>query len=250
MVKSLITAFRTLTILPVPGKDTDNFSQSLPFFPVIGFLLGAVVYGIFRGSLIIKFDQTLIVVIIALFVETVLTGALHIDGLGDVADGFGAGKAREEILAIFKDSRMGTFGICAIVFDLIIKTACWNGLFEKGRYSVIIFSLVFSRCIQILYLAFLPNARKNGILAPFTKSSILIKISALCSVAISIALSIYFLGLFNSGLYIISVLCASLLFGIFCMKKIGGITGDCVGAVNEISEIAVLFTGILLSSYR
>lgn len=246
MIRPIITAFRTLTILPIPGKDTDHFPLSIPFFPFVGLLLGAIVYGIYKGAEFIGFDYSLIVSIIALLVITVLTGALHIDGIGDVADGFGSGKNRERILEIFKDSRMGAFGTCAIVFDLLLKTFCLNELFKAGEIYVIITSLIFSRCIQSLYLSFLPTARETSTLNPFNKSSILNKISVLCVFILFIALSGYFVGFITSILYTISVLFIALLFGIYCMRKIGGITGDCVGAVNELSEITVLITGVLL----
>ena len=245
MIKPIITAFRTLTILPIPGKDTEHFPRSIPFFPFVGLLLGAIVYGVYKGAEFIGFDYSLIVTIIALLVITVLTGALHIDGLGDVADGFGSGKSREKILAIFKDSRMGVFGVCAIVFDLLIKTFCWNELFKAGEIYVIIASLVISRCIQSLYLAFLRPVKETSTLTPFSKSSIIIKISVLCVFTLFWSLSYYFAGFLPSILYFMPALFIAVLFGIYCMKKIGGITGDCVGAVNEISEITVLITGIL-----
>jgi len=249
MIKPLTTAFRILTILPIPGKDTDNFSHSIPFFPVVGLLLGAVVFVIFKGSELISFDYTLITSIIALLIVTLLTGALHIDGLGDVADGFGSGKSKEEILTIFKDSRMGTFGVCAIVFDLLIKTFCWNELFKAGEIYVIIMSLIISRCIQSLYLVFLPTARETSTLSPFIKNSNPIKISVLCVVALFFALSSYYAGFIPSILYFMSASFIAILFGIYCMKKIGGITGDCVGAINEISEVGVLGAGILIGAY-
>ena len=246
MIRPLLTAFRTLTILPIPGKDTEHFPRSIPFFPFVGLMPGAVVYGIYKGADFIGFDYSLIVAVIALLIITVLTGALHVDGLGDVADGFGSGKSKERILEIFKDSRMGAFGICAIVFDLLLKTFCWSELFKAGEIYTIILSLLFSRCIQSVYLIFLPTATETSTLSPFNKSSIPIKISVLCVFISFIALGGYFIGYIHSALYAISVLLAATLFGIYCMKKINGITGDCVGAVNELSEITVLITGILM----
>ena len=246
MIRPIITAFRTLTILPIPGKDTEHFPRSIPFFPFVGLLLGAIVYGVYKSAEFIGFDYSLIVTIIALLVITVLTGALHIDGLGDVADGFGSGKSKEEILTIFKDSRMGTFGVCAIAFDLLIKTFCWNELFKAGEIYVVIISLIISICIQSLYLAFLPTAGETSTLSPFSKNNNLIKFSVLCVFALFFVLSSYYAGFIPSILYFLSASFIAILFGIYCMKKIGGITGDCVGAVNEISEITVLITGILL----
>ncbi len=247
MVRPLITAIRTLTILPVPGRDTDNFSSSVPFFPVVGFILGGVVYGLLRGANGLGLDP-LIAVIIVLAVETVLTGALHIDGLGDIADGFGSRKSKEDILTIMKDPRMGAFGVCAIVFAILIKVTCWYHLVIMDKFLIIIFSLVFARCVQSLYVILLPNARKNSIAAPFSESGIFNKISAITSIVASIALSNYFLGLYSTVLYSVSVISIAVLFGIFCIRKINGITGDCIGAVSELSEISCMIAALIYLS--
>ena len=246
MIRPIITAFRTLTILPIPGKDTEHFPRSIPFFPFVGLLLGAIVYGVYKGAQLIGFDYSLIVAVIALVIITVLTGILHVDGLGDVADGFGSGKSRERILEIFKDSRMGAFGICAIVFDLLLKTFCWSELFKAGEIYVIIISLLFSRCAQSLFLISLPVAIETSILSRLSKSNIPIKISVLCVFILFVALGGYFVGYMHSILYAVSVVLVAILFSIYCMKKINGITGDCVGAVNELSEVAVLIAGLFL----
>lgn len=246
MIKPLLTAFRTLTILPIPGKDTEHFPRSIPFFPFVGLFLGAVVYGIYKSAGLTGFDYSMIMAVIALIIITVLTGALHIDGLGDVADGFGSGKNKEKILEIFKDSRIGAFGICAIVFDLLLKTFCWSELFKAGEIYVIIISLIFSRCAQSLFLIFLPVTSETSILSRLSRGSIPLKISVLCIFILFVALGGYFVGYIHSILYVISVLFIATFFGMYCMKKINGITGDCVGAVNEIAEITVLITGILL----
>lgn len=246
MLNPFITAIRTLTIIPVPGKDTDSFSRSLPFFPVVGFLLGGVVSYLFTSAQYINLTQPLLIAAIALLIETLLTGALHIDGLGDVADGFGSRKSRDEVLAILKDSRMGAFGVCAIVFDILLKTVCWAELIKLKMIPVIILSLVISRSIQPLIIVFFPKAQKQSLLNSFNSSKVLTKISVIISFTAAIALCYLFIPVSYLIICTSTALIAAFLFAFWCLYKIGGITGDCVGAISEITEIVVVLAGIII----
>jgi len=245
MIKPLITALRTLTILPIPGKETKNISHSLPFFPLVGLFLGAVVYALIKLAVFAGIGQSSIIALVSLIAVTVVTGALHIDGLGDVADGFGSRKNKAEILAIFKDSRLGTFGVCAVVFDLLLKLVCWNELIQTNRFLIIIISFIISRSMQSIFLCFVPSARENSLVSSFNKIPIAIKIIILLSSILHITLGGYFAGYFAVALYFFVAFIVSLFFALYCIKKIGGFTGDCVGALNELSEIAVVLCGTI-----
>jgi adenosylcobinamide-GDP ribazoletransferase len=167
MLRAMITAFRTLTIIPIPGKDTEDFSRSLCFFPLVGALLGFVVLILYHSAGAIGFKHSFILALLSMAIVTRLTGGLHIDGLGDVADAFGGGKNKEHILQLLKDPAMGSFGVCAIVFDILIKAWCWEFFLEKGNPWFILWSFVFSRSMQGVAIAFIPNARAESIAAPF-----------------------------------------------------------------------------------
>jgi adenosylcobinamide-GDP ribazoletransferase len=244
MIRPLLTALRILTIIPVPGKDTDDFSNCLPYFPVIGFLLGIIGYGLFKGFVSTGFFEPGVIIIIVLLLETVLTGGLHIDGLGDISDGFGSGKKGDAINTIINDPRIGTFGVCAVVFDILMKAVCWYILFTKELYSIIIFSLVFSRNIQVLFILFLPISKKSSLLKYFRDSKSLIKFGSLTTIILSTFLCGYTIGFTQTGIIILMSIFSSVIFGSICLKKLNGITGDCIGALNEITEIVVLITGI------
>ncbi len=246
MFKALVSAVRILTIIPILGKDTDNFSKSLIFFPFIGLLLGAIVYGIYNLVWYTNFVQWDIVSLLALFLVTTLTGALHIDGIGDVADAFGGGKTKEQILKILKDSKMGTFGITAIVFDLLAKWILWHIYFERGAIQIIFCSLIISRCFLPLFLIFLPYARKDGFANSFSDNTTFIKMGIVFSFSITaLCLGIFF-PVYTVIILYLSSLLISIFFGLFCLKKIGGITGDCVGTLNELIEIIILLCGLFL----
>jgi len=247
IIRSITTAFRTLTIIPLPGKDTDHFPRSLPFFAFVGLVLSLVPYGIYRLALSISFDKWTIAALMSLTLVSWLTGGLHLDGLADAFDGFGGGKTRERILEIFKDSRIGTFGVLALVFDLLIKLACWVVFLQSNRAVIIVWSLVLSRAAQSFFIALFPNARPvGGIANAFTKpgNSVII-----WTIVILGSLFLIFSGLTNPQVIMISTLAAFailVVFGRYCVKKINGITGDCVGALNEFLEVAVLVSGLCI----
>jgi adenosylcobinamide-GDP ribazoletransferase len=240
MLRAMLTAFRTLTIIPIPGKDTENFSRSLSFFPLVGALLGLVVFILYHGAGAIGFKHPFILALLSMAIVTWLTGGLHIDGLGDVADAFGGGKTREHILQLLKDPAMGSFGVCAIVFDVLIKAGCWEFFLERGNPWFIFWSFVFSRAMQGFAIAFIPNARAESIAAPFGKGGASARISVILSYLVA-GFAAAFLSSPSAAL--VCALCSlavTLLFGFYSWRKLQGITGDCVGATNEIAEISVL----------
>jgi len=245
MFHALLTAFRTLTIIPIPGKDTENFSRSLCFFPLVGALLGIVVFLLYRIGGLMGLEHPFVLAVLSLAVITWLTGGLHIDGLGDVADAFGGGKTKEDILEILKDPRKGSFGVCAIVFDILIKAGCWQFFLECGAPWFIFWSLVFSRAMQGFAIAFMPNARAESIAAPFGQGGKLTRISVLLAFLVAWLAAAWLLSPRASLVLALCSLAVTSVFALYCWRKIRGITGDCVGATNEIAEITSLLGGMV-----
>lgn len=240
MLRDVLTAFRTLTILPLPGEDTGDFSRTLFFFPVVGAFLGCVVFVLFAGAERLGFGQPQILAALCVAGITWLTGCLHVDGLGDVADAFGAGKGKERILEILKDPHMGSFGVAAIVLGLLVKVGCWQLFFTRGDLGVVVWSLVFARSIQGLLIAFVPNARTGSIAGPFKVETAFGKAMVVLSFLLAATAAALAGSLSSAVVYAASALLVSALFSLYCLRKIGGITGDCVGAANELAEIGVL----------
>lgn len=245
MFHALLTAFRTLTIIPIPGKDTEDFSRSLWFFPLVGALLGFIVLLLYHGAWLMGLKHPFVLAVLSLAVITWLTGGLHIDGLGDVADAFGGGKTKENILEILKDPRKGSFGVCAIVFDILIKAGCWQFFFESGNPWFIFWSLVFSRAMQGFAVAFIPNARAESIAAPFGQGGKFSRISVILAFLVAALAAAWVLSPHTSLVFALCSLSVTLVFTFYCWRKIRGITGDCVGATNELAEIAVLLGGMV-----
>lgn len=248
-MKSLISAVRTLTIIPIPGKDTENFASAIPLFPIPAIVLGCIPFSIYHLFLYLDIDNWRIASLLALFLSTYLTGFLHVDGLGDVADAFGGGKTKERILEILKDSRMGTYGISAIVFDLLFKLYLWEWAFENQRPFAIVFSLVLGRVSQMLFLIFMKSARTDGIAASFIKSNRISRFFTLISAGLVFALFGLVFSKFILFISIIVFLVVIVLSALFFNIKISGITGDCLGTVNEIMEISILISILGLSVF-
>ena len=240
MLKGLVTAFRTLSIIPLPGKDASNLAASLPWFPVVGLTLGGIIYAIMR---ILKFCSATPwpqgCAIGGVVCAVILTKGLHLDGLSDWADGFiGGGWDKQKTLEVMKDPHSGVFGVISVVVILLVKWVCYTRLMENGMPVWIVSAVIISRTMQVESAATLPYARSNdGTGAPFVRNARGIH----RIIAVSCATGFLFLlngiaGFF--GLIVGWIVCG--LFGLWCKKRIGGITGDTLGACSEIVETVVL----------
>ncbi len=247
MIAPFITALRTLTILPLPGPDTKDHAKSLSFFPVVGFGIGASCYLIAFGCSFIFDDNPIITGLIVSFVSIIITGALHLDGLADVADGFGGGQTKARILEIFKDSCHGTFGVLAIVFDIAARVLLVSWCVEKGHLQLLLVSVFFSRTVQAWGCSLIPYARPEGGTAEkFISTKPPVELLVITAGFAGIVLLGF--GCMPLGTVLLTALVPVQLFFFSCLKKIGGITGDCLGAVNEIGELAVLLLGCIIYS--
>jgi adenosylcobinamide-GDP ribazoletransferase len=245
MWRNVLTAFRTLTILPLPGRDAADLSRSLFFFPLVGAFLGLVVMALATAAERIGFNHPGILAALSVALITWITGCLHVDGLGDAADAFGAGKTKEGTLEILKDPRMGSFGVTAIVLALVIKVGCWQFFLVRGEAQAIVWSLVLARSMQGLVVCFVPNARPESMAGPFRVQGALAKGMVVFSFLLTGTVAAISASLLTAIAFTFSSLVVAALFALYCFRKIGGITGDCLGAANELVEISVLLTAMM-----
>jgi adenosylcobinamide-GDP ribazoletransferase len=174
---------------------------------------------------------------LALAATLLATGALHEDGLSDVADGFGGGRDRTHKLEIMRDSRIGAYGAAALGMSLLVR---WNALAEIGGGWSILAALIAahgaSRGLLGVFLRVLPPARDDGLSAG---AGSVPRKTAIGGAALG-ALALLPLGL--SGVIAAAILLALVLaaFGALCRRQIGGQTGDTAGALQQLAEIAVL----------
>lgn len=235
----LTTAIRTLTWLPVPGPEAASFASALPWFPLVGLLLGSVLYGLCLLSGATWPEGTALLVVAG---GTLLTRGLHLDGLADAADGLFGGRTRERVLEIMKDSRMGAFGGMAILLILLTKFVLMTRLAGMGAASWIIPAYVTSRTAQSLLAVTEPYARTEGKAAAFVAEAkplhgLLALLLAMVLILAVGRMSLPWLVAFALGLAVALLLARSF------RRRIGGITGDLLGATSELTETAVLLYG-------
>jgi len=238
----LLCALRFLTVLPLPwGQERDGefFRQSVLAFPVVGLVIGLAAAG-----LAWPISSLLPSALLAWSIVFYLSGAsgfLHLDGLADSADGLLSSRNRERALAIMKDSRSGSMAVAVLALVLLGKFAAASALAARPASllpALVIVPLV-GRVGICLTMAILPYARgdEHGIGGLFY--SPLARKAAVIGLAL-LAVTGYVL----FGLAILQIIFTSfavtLLFAWFCQRKIGGATGDTLGAACELTELAAL----------
>lgn len=245
MLNGLVTAVRTLTIFPVPGQECGLKRDALPWFALVGLVIGTLQF--ICGSLVLHYASSL-AVFIGLFlagINYLITGALHLDGLADTADAFGTFHTREKTLGILKDPHIGTFGVLALVSIVIWRIiACYQLGIGNGLYWLIL-CCGSSRAIQAVILSIIPYAReKEGKAFGFGASA-----------AMAVFLSGQFImfpavsGISGELLMFIVPFCTGALMTVpvlwMFIKRIGGITGDGIGAVTEVYEVFFLTAAVM-----
>lgn len=247
----LVTALRTLTRLPVPGREAEHLGAALPWFPVVGALVGALTVG--AGELVLRGHASLEAVVqgrgtawpgaaafCMLVTGVLVTGALHLDGLADSADGLGGGRNRERALAIMKDSRTGAFGVLALVLVLLGKFAAYGRLLETGHLVWIIAACILARAAQVFLAASQPYARETGTAGAFVRQANWRHAAGAGVGAVALVTAVCGFGL---AVPVMAALACgvSAAWGMWCRKRLGGVTGDTLGAGSELVELAVLF---------
>jgi adenosylcobinamide-GDP ribazoletransferase len=243
---SFLVAVQFMTRLPVSRGirySPDALAKSAIFFPAIGLLVGAV--GAALYLLLSPYASRGVVVVLILVYLVTVTGGLHEDALGDAADGFGGGWEKDRVLAIMRDSRVGSFGTIAITLGLLARFVFLTNL-EPGKFvGFFIAGQVLGRWTALPLAFFLPSARDNE---AGQGRLIAHRITALSFGAGTIlALAIVSIALRTAALQasLAAVLIAAV-SGFYYWRRIGGITGDCLGATNQLAEIAVYLMGALL----
>jgi adenosylcobinamide-GDP ribazoletransferase len=254
MLNDFITALQFLTMITV-RKDHEvaegDLAKSMVYFPLVGFLIGVLLVYADKIFALIALPQT-IATFLLIILSVLVTRALHIDGLADTFDGLMGGRDHSSRLAIMKDSRLGTAGALGIVFVLFMKYLCLNSLFESERIVALLVAPVLGRWAQTLMVSNAQYGRENGMGKAFVghlRSSSLFATSA-----VAIALSAFVvvrLDLHSVVLFFVlisGVLLLNYLGKRYLVRKLGGVTGDAIGAMSELNEVLVLFLIVILPS--
>ncbi|MGH7308501.1 MAG: adenosylcobinamide-GDP ribazoletransferase [Candidatus Rokuibacteriota bacterium] len=237
-MQGLLVAARYLTIVPVRGPaDVDGLAlgRSAPWFPVVGLALGVALA--LTDRLTAWLFPALLGALLTVTVWKLLTGGLHLDGLADCLDGLVAGDP-EHRLRVMRDSRIGAFGAVGLILFLLLEIAALAELASGLRWRVLLVVPVIGRAMPaLLSLCFpaVPGGRGAAFGAGVQRRAVLVGLALAGAIAVA--------ALGATGLIALVVAClASLVLGRFFTTRLGGITGDVLGATVEVAELAALLT--------
>jgi len=229
-MRNFISAIQFITIIPLGKAETFDPPKMIPYFPIVGILL---------GILVVLFDHVAsrlwsipVASLLDVIFLAILTGAFHLDGLGDSADGLLGQRSKEKTLTIMKDSRLGTMGLVAIVFGLALKWAGITGL-DANRALLLVIVPAYARAGMLFGMRFLEYGRPDGGTGvDFFKSKL--EWTAFWGLTAPVVMSV-FLGWTAFWLNLSFVTLTTLLIWYY-KRRVGCITGDMLGAMSEILE--------------
>ena len=239
MAEDFPLALALLTRLPIHACRFDRGARAAWAYPLVGVMVGslAAIAGLIAFWLGLPPAVT---ALISLSFLTVLTGAMHEDGLADSADGLWGGWDRARRLEIMKDSHIGSYGVLALLFSFAARWAALWTLFDSGAglaFIGILAAATLSRAPLPALMATLPNARNTGLSHATGRPPAR---TAWLAIAIATGLAVLLLGFSGIGAIIWAGL-AALSVALIARAKIGGQTGDILGACQQVTEITVLF---------
>ena len=260
-MKGLILLFKFMTRLPIPMNpefDSKELGKSMKFFPVVGIVIGLILYLVYYiGAKFIMSSYLLAGIVVT--TEVILTGALHLDGLADTFDGIFSYRSKQKMLEIMKDSRLGTNGGIVLILYFLLKIMLIAGIndmslgfignimgVKSAVGAVLIVTPVLARINSVLNCTVSPYAKASGSAKEFVDNT------DKNGLLIATAIGLLFAAIVGCGImkvlnpvHLINITAVSMILGLYFAKlmekKIGGITGDTLGAVLELSEIVILF---------
>ena len=242
--RSFVISLQFLTLFPVRVRgplSTGELGASLVYFPLIGALIGGILA--LAGSALTTVGSSLLAAAIVVAFGLVLTGLLHFDGLLDAVDGLFGGTNIEDRLAIMRDSRVGSFAVAAGACDVLIRLAAVNVLLDLGAFGAIVWAAAVSRFAMAYAVSAFKPARDSGFSVNFRAGAkaLTVTLAGLNTLVMGYAA----VGPASLAL-LVGALVLAHLAGMLAVSKVGGLTGDIYGAVNEVVEVAALVALALL----
>jgi len=243
-VKDFLRALSFLTILPVrqiPLSEERELARSMAFFPLVGLIIGLLsAIGNYLLSLVLPQSLTLW---FTLGLVSLLTRGLHLDGFADTMDGLASGGSKERILEVMRDSRIGAFGVMSLILLFGAKYLALDQISNPSIHYSLILMIVMGRNSMVLVCFRSPYARPGeGLGKPFTEN--LSPREMAFSLASAIGISLLIMNV-KGILVFLGVCLFSLAYRLFFIKKMGGVTGDILGAANELAELLCLLLLII-----
>ncbi|NLR94469.1 adenosylcobinamide-GDP ribazoletransferase [Flammeovirga agarivorans] len=250
-IRIFFTSLMFYTRIPSPIKfdyDPDYINKATRYFPLIGWIVGLISFGVYWLSSIL-FD-TSIAVVFSLIAGVLTTGAFHEDGLADVMDGFGGGWIKTKILEIMKDSRVGAYGAIALVLLFLIKYTSLLSLFTTlenqppyviALYFVSYHALGRLTAINIVFTSVYSREDATSKVKPIAKQHGWKEIIGAYFFGIT---PLFLLGQWHFFIVLLPLFVTYLYSKKYFEKWIDGYSGDCLGAVEQIAECVSLLTFI------
>lgn len=257
-LRALVAAFTFLTRLPVGGliaHDLSDLARSATYFPLVGLVVGALGALVFAGAQLVWAPG--VAVVLSVIATVLVTGAFHEDALADSFDGFGGGWTKEQVLAIMKDSRVGSYALIGVTLIVLTKVLALVSIHDRALSTstsargladaldvvrALVVAHVVSRCSSVWLIRLYPYVRadepgqKPAAGRPFVNATTNVQMFAATTFTVVVAT----LSLRSQALWVmLTAIIVTLFAGRYFKKRIGGITGDALGAANQVVELAV-----------
>lgn len=248
-MNGLALLFRFMTRLPMgfePEFDSDRLGKSMKFFPIVGMVIGIINFLFFILFAKTVVYSSLVMIALLVIVESILTGGLHLDGLADTFDGIFSYRSKQKMLEIMKDSRLGTNGGLVLILYFIVKIVLLYDIEVYGGIPaalVLLIVPVMARLNSVVNCASAPYARPTGMGKTFVDNTngVGVLIATILTVAFTGGVCYLFELPYELLIAIPILMILGFGFAKLMTRKIGGITGDTLGAVVELSEIIAIF---------
>jgi adenosylcobinamide-GDP ribazoletransferase len=248
MLRHFLLAVQFLTRLPVPSRlatSEEELGQAAAFFPLVGVIVGggsAIVFVLTKRVMPVS-----AAVLLGLGFAAFITNAFHEDGLADTFDGLGGGWTKDRALEIMRDSRIGTYGSLALIFLILGKYTFLSALEPRHIWRWLIVAHTASRLTVLPLCMWLPYARAEG------QGKLVARHVSLVGLLMGSATFLLTLGLFPWRIALVALAVTVILVilsGLYFKRRLGGITGDCLGAVNQITEVVLYSMALLLTRFN
>ena len=241
-----MTAVMFVTRIPVnlPDFEESDLNRSVQYFPLVGVLVGAVAALVF--SLAHWFLPLALAVLLSMGASIYLTGAFHEDGLADAADGLGGGWHKEQVLTIMQDSRLGSYGVIALIMVLFAKFQALVGLSAFSIPAVLVVGHALSRfaAVGVIYRQHYvkPEGKSKPLAMHISHRQFWL---AACFGLLPFTVLMLFSGEWSWLIALLPVVAVWCWFSRLLKRRLGGYTGDCLGAMQQLTELA-FYLGVLV----
>jgi len=248
MLRQFLLAVQFLTRLPVPNRlatTEEELGRAAAFFPLVGVIVGGSTAGVYLLAL--RVVSVPVAVLIALVFAAFITSGFHEDGLADTFDGLGGGWTKERALEIMRDSRIGTYGALALIFLVLGKFIILTEVGSQQVWRWLIVAHVAARWTVLPLCRWLPYARPEGQGKLVAKQ---ITFSALIIGSLTFLLTLLLFPWRTALIAVAVTIAVTFTSGLYYKRRLGGITGDCLGATNQLTELLMYLTAHILYRFN